>query len=177
MSANKIAKRYASALMDVCGSDQAEAVLSQLQAIESVVLEKTVHNFLVNPESTNEQKLEVILELGKQVNVSELVSKFFRVLNDASRLELLAHMSKPFEELLLEKNNTVKATVTSVVSLSESDLDSVRVKIEAMVGKKVLVEQVVDTSILGGLVVRVGNNILDLSLRNKLDTMTKTAIS
>ena len=109
--------------------------------------------------------------------MSELVSKFFRVLNDASRLELLAHMSKPFEELLLEKNNTVKATVTSVVSLSESDLDSVRVKIEAMVGKKVLVEQVVDTSILGGLVVRVGNNILDLSLRNKLDTMTKTAIS
>ena len=80
----------------------------------------------------------MILELGKQANVSELVSKFFRVLNDASRLELLAHMSKPFEELLLEKNNTVKATVTSVVSLSESDLDSVRVKIEAMVGKKVL---------------------------------------
>ena len=86
-------------------------------------------------------------------------------------------MSKPFEELLLERNNTVKATVTSVVTLNEADLASVRVKIEEIVGKKVLVEQVVDTSILGGLVVRVGNNILDLSLRNKLDTMTKTAIS
>ena len=56
-------------------------------------------------------------------------------------------------------------------------MTSVRAKIEEIVGKKVLVEQVVDTSILGGLVVRVGNNILDLSLRNKLDTMTKTAIS
>ena len=49
----------------------------------------------------------------------------------------------------------------------------VRAKIEEIVGKKVLVEQVVDKSILGGLVVRVGNNILDLSLRNKLDAMTK----
>jgi ATP synthase F1 delta subunit len=86
-------------------------------------------------------------------------------------------MSKPFEELLLERNNTVKATVTSVVALTEADLASVSAKIEEIVGKKVLVEQVVDTSILGGLVVRVGNNILDLSLRNKLDTMTKTAIS
>ena len=49
MSANKIAKRYASALMDVCGSDQAEAVLSQLQAIESVVSDKTVHNISCKP--------------------------------------------------------------------------------------------------------------------------------
>ena len=49
-------------------------------------------------------------------------------------------MSKPFEEILLERNNTVKATAISVVALSEADMASVRAKIEEIVGKKVLVE-------------------------------------
>ena len=157
--------------------EQAETVLSQLQAIEAIVSDKTVQTFLANPESKKEQKLKIVQEIGEQVKAQDLLNTFFKVLSDASRLELLAVMSKPFEEILLERNNTVKATVTSVVALSEADMASVRAKIEEIVGKKVLVEQVVDTSILGGLVVRVGNNILDLSLRNKLDTMTKTAIS
>ena len=67
MSANKIAKRYATALMDVCGLEQAEAVLSQLQAIEVIVSDKTVQTFLANPESKKEQKLKIVQVIGEQV--------------------------------------------------------------------------------------------------------------
>ena len=177
MSAYKIAKRYAVALLDICDSNEsAETILSQLNAISEVVGDKQVELFLANPEVSKDKKLDLVLELGKQVNANDLLVKFFRVLSEASRLELLSILNGPFEEILFERNNTVKATVTSVVEMSDSDLASVKSKIETVVGKKVLLEQVVDTSILGGLVVRVGNNILDLSLKNKLDAMTKTAI-
>ena len=177
MSSYKIAKRYAAALMDVCGLENADNVLAQLKIIEDVLTEKSVFNFVVNPETKNAQKLEVVLKLGEQVQAGDTLITFFKVLSEASRLELLTLMSKPFEELLLEKNNTVKATVTSVVELTQDEVSAVSSKIEGLVGKKVLIEQVVDKSILGGLVVRVGNNILDLSLKNKLDAMTKAAIS
>ena len=177
MSAYKIAKRYAVALFDICESDDiAENVLSQLKMVSKITSEKEVNLFLANPEIKGDSKLDLVLELAKNINASDLLIKFFRVLSDASRLELLSTMDKPFEEILFEKINTVKATVTSVVSLDDADFEAVKKKVEVIVGKKVLLEQVVDTSILGGLVVRVGNNILDLSLKNKLDAMTKTAI-
>ena len=76
MSALKIAKRYATALMDVCGQDQADSILSQLQAVEQVVSEKSVETFLANPESKKQQKLEVVQEIGKQVQASDLLKNF-----------------------------------------------------------------------------------------------------
>ena len=63
-----------------------------------------MQTFLANPESKKEQNLNIVQEIGEQVKgFQDLLNKFFKVLSDASRLELLAVMSKPFEEILLEK--------------------------------------------------------------------------
>ena len=75
------------------------------------------------------------------------------------------------EQIYLEKKNTVIAQVKSVIDLTEDQKKRLKEKLENKYNKKVIIEHEIDKSIIGGLYVRVGNDVIDGSIKSKLEDM------
>ena len=75
------------------------------------------------------------------------------------------------ERIHLEKNNTVIANVKSVIALTDDEVQLLILKLAKKYDKKIILEQEIDKSIIGGLYVRVGNDVIDGTVKSKLDEM------
>jgi F-type H+-transporting ATPase subunit delta len=100
-----------------------------------------------------------------------------RLLARRGRTDLLAAISREFHRLLNEERGIVEAVVTSAKPLARDDQESVRETVEAMTGEKVELLAEVDESLIGGLTVRVGDRLLDASIRGRLERLRHQLIA
>ena len=98
---------------------------------------------------------------------------FLKVLIDNHRMPVLLRIRRQFEELWREENRLLPVEVTSAVELDEDVARLIRERVESQVGRRVELTRRVDEGILGGLVVRVSNMILDASIRNQLERLRR----
>jgi len=179
MSKERIAKRYAQALIDLCEGDlsKAKGYHQQLSEISSVFSSANIKKVLQSPVVSKEVKTAVLKNMSEQIKADAPVRLFLEAVAKANRVGLIPEITKGLGNKINEVEGIAEAEIATVVDLSPSDLDSVRTKLEPLIGKKLILKPVVDKSILGGFVVRVGTNVLDMSLKTKLNAMTKTALS
>jgi len=93
------------------------------------------------------------------------------VLNQHGRLGSLSQMIDAYQELLDEVLGKVEVDVTTAHRLEPSQLDSARQKISAALGRDAVIHQYVNENIIGGMVIRVGDKLIDASVRAQLDAM------
>ncbi len=179
MSAEQISKRYASSLMQLTKGDIAlqTKIDEQLSAIVDLLENKEIKKIIASPVVNTEIVNAVFANVGTQLGVAEIFKQFLKVLVDARRVSIIPEIKQSFHTSLLEAQGLVEATVTSAVTLDAGEIDQIKAKLEAMLGKKVKLETKVDKSILGGFVVKIDNSQIDMSLKTKLDNMTKFAVS
>jgi F-type H+-transporting ATPase subunit delta len=178
MNGERIAKRYAEALYELCdGShEQTQNYLAKLQSIVSVFDDADIKRVLNSPVVSADLKKEVLNELAEQVGSDQLLKAFLSEIARANRVALLPGMVTALKNLINQKLGIVEAQAVTVVDLEEEDAHVIRQKLEKLTGKKVYLTSRVDQSILGGFVIRFGNNVLDMSLKSKLDAMTQAAV-
>lgn len=179
MSSEIVAKRYASALMDLTQKDsklQAQ-IEEQLVAVVGLFDNKEIRKILASPVINPELLTAVFANVTQQLSTPEVLTQFLRVLIETRRIALLPAIKQAFHRLFLEGQNSVEATVVSAVKLDSAELEQIQAKIEAMLNKKVLIDTAIDKTILGGFVIKIDNNLIDMSLRTKLDNLTKFAVS
>ena len=87
--------------------------------------------------------------------------------------ELVGLLGKRFDELWDEANQRLEVTLTSAIELDPSVIESVGAEIERKTGKTIELTSEVDESIVGGLVLQVGNRVLDASIRNRLEKLRR----
>lgn len=123
---------------------------------------------LENPTANSDLKRSVLQQiLGEQVHPYML--SFVMLLVDRGRISLLEGICRSYQELLRELNGAVLAEVTSAVELSESQKESIRQKVLEMTGaRQVDLSITLDPELLGGVVIKVGSQIVDASLRGQL---------
>lgn len=179
MSKERIAKRYAQALVDLCNEDLAKAKTyhQQLSEISTVFEVPEIKKVLQSPVVNKEVKLSVLKNLSEQINADKSVSLFLEAVAKGNRVGLIPDITQALNNKINEAEGVAVAQISAVVELSPADLDNVRTKLEPLIGKKLILKPEVDKSILGGFVVRVGTDVLDMSLKTKLNAMTKTALS
>ena len=102
----------------------------------------------------------------------ELIN-FLELLIDKHRMPVIFRLRTRFDELWARENRLLEVRLISAVELDPKVVDRVRAQIERQTGHKIELESSVDEEILGGLVLRVGNMVLDASLRNKLEKLRK----
>ena len=102
---------------------------------------------------------------------------FLGVVNDKGRMGLIPQISEAYAALLDEKRNRVRVTVTVSQKLDPSQLAQVQQRVSAALGKTAIVEERIDDSIIGGLVVEVGGKIMDGSVKTQLNAMRKELLS
>ncbi len=171
--AGSVARRYARALFQI-GVDTGtyEALgqeLGDLAALfeESVELRQT----LVNPVFKPSEKRAILEKILPRVTPSPVVQRFALLLLDRGRIVLLASLARAYREMADAHAGRVRAVVTSATPLSAADLERVRRTLERRTKKTVMLEAQVDPSLIGGLVARVGDLVLDGSVRTQLSTL------
>ena len=169
---NIVASRYAEALFQVGEeTDSTDKLYGELKAVVDIVKEnKDFSNILRSPLVSKEEKKDLITKVfdGK---LSQNMINFLKILADKDRLALLADIEKDFKVILNEKNNILEGIVITAVPMKEEEVKELQTKLSAKYNKTVVLENEVDKSVLGGVLVRLGNEEIDGTVKNRLDKM------
>jgi F-type H+-transporting ATPase subunit delta len=173
LSAQTIARRYASALADVVIA-QGEARSVQDELIAWAKMTQSSSQLLEafgNPTIPYEQKRNVLKELISRTGVRQTTANFLQVLLSNQRLTDLPEVNKRFARVLDERSGVVGAQVISARPIPESAKRSLQQTLVAMTGKDVRLSFATDESVIGGMVTRIGSTVYDGSVRNSLQQL------
>ncbi|TCJ12734.1 F0F1 ATP synthase subunit delta [Parasulfuritortus cantonensis] len=169
-----IARPYAEAVAKLAGESQAwQAWSAMLAAAAQVAADPQIAALAGNPAIPAERVADVIVSVcGKALN--DEGANFVRLLADNKRFNVLPEIAALFEEIKAAQEGTLEARVTTAFELSAAQMSALVAKLEAKFGHKVNASQEVDTSLIGGVVVQVGDEVMDASVRGRLEGMAAT---
>lgn len=167
---NEIAEPYAQALMSVAqSSNLTEQIGEDVRSLLNLLKESAdMRQFITVPFVEAAKKKAVLRQvLGDQVQPFTL--NFLMLLIDRGRISLIAEISQQFLSLLRDLNRTALAEVTSAVELNDEQKESIRQKVLSMAqAQQVELEVKIDPELLGGVIIKVGSQVIDASLRSQL---------
>ncbi len=169
----KIARVYADALFQVAKDrGKLDEIHEQLDQFADALAEsRDLQVFFFSPYFSTDEKREGLRKALSGAE-PELV-RFLELLIDKHRTPVIFRVRKRFDGLWAEENKVLEVRLTSAVDLDRDVVKRVGDEIERQTGRKIDLDAGVDEEILGGLVLRVGNMVLDASLRNKLEKLRK----
>jgi F-type H+-transporting ATPase subunit delta len=173
-----IAAAYARSLLELANErKQAEPIGQELSALRQIVIDNPSFGlFLSNPGISSTERGQAIGKIfgGK---VSRLMQNFLGVLNEKNRMGLAAQIADAYDDLLDEQLGKIEVDVTVAQKLDANQLEQVRQRVSAALNKEAVVHQYVDDSIIGGLVLRVQDKLIDASVKSQLDAMRQQLLS
>jgi len=165
----KEAKKYAKTLINIVGMDAAPAALGELAAIENLMAKsREFRSLLVNPAFTSQERAAGIDLVAKRANLSPKVVGFLAHLCETGVIAALGEIVKRATAIYLEKKKRAKAVVMSPVEVDKAHEERLKASLKKMVERDVDIEFVIDPSLLGGVLVKVGSTMYDSSIRGQL---------
>ena len=165
-----LAKRYAKALFAVAGEESASAAyakaLNEMAEMYAAVPE--LGDALANPMYPLEVREKVMEALLPSLGVSRMMGNFFRLLVQKRRADIIPDVAAVFQAMVDAENNMCQGTVVSAMELAPELSAKVQATLEKITGKQVMLTTKVDPSIIGGIVAKVGDLVLDGSIRTQL---------
>jgi len=163
-----VAKRYAKALFEIA---QERNVLDQVEnelklVAETIASLPTLKEWLNHPLTEVSEKKELFSTVFSQL--SELTQNFLFLLTDRRREAIIEPILNEYKRFANEARGVAEAEVISAFPLSEKDKEVLVATFERLVGKKIQINSKVDSDLLGGVIVRIGDRLYDGSLRTKL---------
>lgn len=165
-------RRYALALYEVAEEKgKVEEFLNDLRTVCDLIdNNKEFYEVIKHPQISTKKKKEIFTNIFKGKIDDELLS-FLLILIEKDRILFLKEKLKEMEKIHLEKNNTLLAKVKTAVPLLDSELKELKDNLEKKYNKKVIITAEVDKSVLGGVYVRIGNDVIDGTVKSKLDEL------
>lgn len=170
MSYEAIARRYAQAVFELGKeSGQLVALSKQMTSLGEVFAGSAeLRAVLTNPLVSEQAAEAILIEIGQRLGVNDTASRTLRVLAANRRLAALPEIAKALSRLVDEEQKTLRATVTSAGALSEGYLSKLKAELEKTTGQKIEITVNKDPSLLAGVVVQIGDKVIDGSVRAKL---------
>ncbi len=170
---DELAEVYARSLFDVAREhDKLDELREQLsQFADALDSNRQLAVFFFSPYFSSKEKqdaLERILE-----GADELFVNFLKLLIDNHRMPVIFRTRQQFEQMWERANKLLPVDITSAVELDQATTESLGRRIGERAGRKVRLAAHVDPDIIGGIVLRVGNSILDASIRNRLEQLRR----
>ena len=169
----EIATVYARSLFEVAlERDALDVVREQLgQFADALQDNRDLQVFFFSPYFSSEEKKDA---LGKAVTgADEAISNFLELLVEKHRMPAIFRIRREYDRLWERENRLLPVTITSAIELDSSTVDGIGKAIGDQTGRTVELTANVDPDVLGGIVLRVGNSILDASIRNRLEQLRK----
>lgn len=178
MTATALAKRYAEALADVVTASgaglRAQEVLTHLRAFEDAFTRSAgMHNALTSPAVPVSRKKAAVGRIAEMLGAAPIARNFLFVLIDHHRLPALKEILDEFELVLDERLGFSRAEISSARELNEPQRKLLNGRLEQLTGKRLRMRFEVDTSLIGGVVARIGSTVYDGSLRGQLHSLRR----
>jgi F-type H+-transporting ATPase subunit delta len=138
---------------------------------EALSSERNLQVFLFSPYFSSEEKKQGIERIVEDADPR--LFNFLELLAERHRMPALFRIRREFDAMWREENKLLPVTVTSAVELDQGIVEDIGREIEQQTGRRVELSSSVDPDVLGGLVVRVGNLVLDATVRNRLEQLRK----
>lgn len=169
-----VAKRYAKAMFELAREQGKEAETeNQLQAlVEAAAQDAEIRAFLAAPSITADEKIKV-LQAAFGDKASSIVLNTISLLIERGRHGEIDALLDAYRQVAGQALGRADALVTSPQPLSDEVKNQLATQFGKVIGKSVRVENVTDATLLGGLMVRIGDTLYDGSLRGKLDRLSK----
>ena len=168
-----LAGRYASALFDLARDQrQIESVGQSLDALGQALLDSKDFNELVaSPLVSREEAGKAFAALAPQIGLDPITTNFIGVLARNGRKSQLQSVVRAFRRLAAEHRGEVTAEVVTARPLNDDQIAALRQQLRARAGRDVTIDATVDPTLLGGIVVKLGSQQIDASIRTKLNRL------
>jgi ATP synthase F1 delta subunit len=169
----EIAQVYARSLFEVAREQgKLDEIHEQLgQFADALNEHRELAVFFFSPYFSIKEKQEALDRVLE--GADPILLNFLKLLIEKHRMPVIFRIRQAFERLWEEENRTLPVEITSAIDLDEGTIESLARQIGERAGRKVKLATRVDPEILGGLVIRVGNMILDASIRNRLEQLRR----
>lgn len=172
MSQSIIAYRYAKALIDLANE---QGVVNEVNTDMSFFEEVCEQNdeftaVMASPIVRHEKKFGILRKIFEN-RVNKVTFSIFNVLTTKNRENLILPIAQEFQKLFNDQNGIQKVQVSSAEKLNEKQLSDLNKIVESAVNKKVILEERIDESLIGGYVLRVGDTQIDTSVKKKLNDL------
>ncbi len=173
MASTRAAIRYAKAILDLANSKNiAEVVNKDMQTISSTIVSNLeLNNFILNPTTTVEVKESVLLEVFADAN--GVTKGLFHLLFENKRFEILQSIAEEYSKLFDVSVGVQVAKVTTAFAMDDALRAVVLAKIATLSDKKITIENIVDPSIIGGFILRIGDQQYNASVANRLQVLKR----
>ena len=173
MKRSEISKRYARAIFDIAREEgKTEEYFGELKGFNDLLAQNVnLKGFMTNPVFAKADKMIVLDKIADKAALSPIMRNFVRILIDKGRIGVLAEIQDWFQESLDRISGRVRVQVTSAYKLSDDLEQRLKAKMEEVTGKSVEMNVERDQSLIGGIVVKVGDTLYDGSIRAQLNTI------
>jgi F-type H+-transporting ATPase subunit delta len=173
MSVSLVANRYAKALFEI-GVEQndLERIVDEMATVaDAWESSADLRNVIENPLVQHATKKAVVNDVVEAISATDTVRQTLQLLVDRRRMKTLPYVARMLRELADARKGVVRAEVTTAVALSEVYYARLQAQLERMTSKRVVIDRRVDPALLGGVITRIGDRIIDGSLRTRLQSL------
>jgi F-type H+-transporting ATPase subunit delta len=169
--ASSAAKRYAQAVFSL-GKERGtlDAWQQDLALLSRVVTDSRIAAYLNNPSVTHDKKAAAI-DSALDNTVQPETHNLVKLLIEHDRMTLIPEIQELFDEEVRAERGEAIAEVTTAEPLTDAEQALVRDKLESMTGKQIDLKMKIDPDIIGGIIIQIGDQVIDGSVRNKLERM------
>ena len=169
---SRVSSRYSKALFEIAlEKNKLDIVAGDLELISQISTENIdFRNMLINPLIPATKKADVISKLIKD-KTDQLTYNFLRLLCTKKRSEFLLEVIDHFMMRILDHEGVLTGQIISATPLTQDQVHDIHNRITSQSGKKVQLSQEIDKNLMGGFIVKVKDNVIDLSVRNQLDKL------
>lgn len=169
---SRVAKRYAKAIFQLAVEQKKiPAYKEDFDHIKNLIHQsEDFRSFLLNPLLNDQQRVNTIKKIfeGK---VSESVLNFLLLTAEKRRLPFLEAMVDYFNKMYLDYNNQIEGELISAIEILPKQFDKIKNSVETVIGKQVIFTKKIEPAIIGGFVVKVGDSVIDNSIRYQLNKL------
>jgi F-type H+-transporting ATPase subunit delta len=167
-----LARPYAEAVFRMAlGENDLAGWSSRLQSLALIVSDAQVARLIADPAVSADRVADLIVEVAGS-DLGERGSNFVKVTAENDRLSLLPEIGAQFEALKANAEGTLEATITSAQELTQAQLDELVAGLKARFNRAVNVQVAVDPELIGGAIIAVGDQVIDGSVKGRLQRMS-----
>ena len=172
-----IARPYAQAVFETASEENKLTEWSEMLALlESVVTDVQMKAVLSNPKMDAEALSSFVLDVCGDA-LSETGRNLVKVLADARRLSFIPDLNKLYEQLRAEAEGVIEVGVSSAYELTSEQQATISTAMAKRLGRKVAITSDIDESLIGGMVIRAGDSVIDASVKGRLKALATQMIN
>ena len=172
----KIAKRYARAIFDIASDDQSyDDWLIKLKLISDTRAEVNFANVLNSTKLSFPKKMNLIDDVFSN-KLNKLQLNFLKLLTKNQSFFIIQDIYKQFLGLVEKRNNLIRVTVTSPYKISDDLKNQILNLVNDISGSDSIIEEKIDSELIGGVVIRLGDTVIDGSMKNKVKQLRRELV-